>query len=362
MKKSVLCLVLAVWGCSSSSNDEGGAGGVEADRGIVSDMGQMDIDGSALTDGGSGGTGGGGGGGEEPIDDRCPDAQAGTYLLVAFSDRVDAYRQRDFGAVYFCKFLDLAGNGINAASGLAVDRNGERIFVVQPEENQGSVYEFDVNGSFVGRVSSNVNLDGVEGLWNTFGDAFVAWSRTSQNLYELDSNGRFRQPFSPPVARGSRVEGVTDLLFLDQESILMTFNNRSAQLYKTPFAPEFPDDEVGPGNALAPVETDEGVKILMTAQIGGEGNAYGVAFYAAAESGRAPPERERILVDSTNGDFVDGIDIIALPTGFLLLDSNLAGTAKITSYNAQGEQQISVPVEGGGNPYMFTKARIFPDF
>ena len=95
----------------------------------------------------------------------------------------------------------------------------------------------------------------------------------------------------------------------------MTFNNRSAQLYKTPFAPEFPDDEVGPGNALAPVETDEGVKILMTAQIGGEGNAYGVAFYAAAESGRAPPEREGIW-SIVPRDFVDGIDIITCLRGF----------------------------------------------
>ena len=39
------------------------------------------------------------------------------------------------------------------------------------------------------------------------------------------------------------------------------------------------------------VETEEGIKILMTAQIGGEGNAYGVALYKAAESGRVAPER-----------------------------------------------------------------------
>ena len=372
MLRLVIVTAMFFWGCSSSggSGDSGGAGGSEADRGIAVDMGGAGGSGGAGAMGGSGGMGGAGGSGgsgggmEEPIDSRCPDAQAGTYLLVAFPDRVDAYRQRMFGATYFCKFLALAGNGITEASGIAFNRDGDKVFVTQSEAGTGTVYEFNTNGEFVGKVGSNVNLQGVQGLWNTFGDTFIAWSRMSQNFYELGPDGRFRQPYSPPVERGSRVEAVTDVLFLDQDSVIMTFSDRPAKLYKAPFAPDFPEDEVGPANAVAGVETEEGIKLLMTAQIGGEGNAYGVAFYAAAESGRVAPERERVLVNSTNGEFVDGIDIWALEggLGFLLLDSNLAGTAKIVSFNTDGELQATIPLDGGGNPFQFMKASIFPDF
>jgi hypothetical protein len=373
--RKIICLVslsLFTWGCSGDSSEgssgAGGTGGQEADRGIITDGGLSDGGaGGAGGEGGAGGMGGMGGSGgaammEVPIDDRCPDAQTGSFLLVLFPDRVDAYRQREFGASYFCQFLDLAGNGITEATGMAFNRNGDKIFIVQPEDDKGAVYEFDTNGSFVRRVTRNVNLAGADGIWNTFGEKFVVWSRTSENLYELGDDGSFRQPFSPPVTRGSRVEKVTDMVFLDQDSILMTFSNRPAKLFKNPFGPEFPADEIGPGNAVVGIDTEEGVKILMTAQIGGEGNAYGVVLYKAAESGRVPPEREQIIVAGGDGEIVDGIDLIALDTGLLVLDSDLAGTAKITSFNAQGALQVTVPVHGGGNPSMMMKARIFPDF
>ena len=120
-------------------------------------------DGAAGEDTGMGGMGGMGRGGmmgmEQPIEERCPDAQAGTYLLVVFPDRVDAYRQREFGASFFCKFLDLAGNGISNATGLAINRDNDTIYVVQPEEGKGGVYAFNVNGSFERKVTANVNLD-----------------------------------------------------------------------------------------------------------------------------------------------------------------------------------------------------------
>ena len=86
------------------------------------------------------------------------------------------------------------------------------------------------------------------------------------------------------------------MVFLDQDSLLMTYGDRSPKLFKAPFAPDFPDDEIGPANAVVGVETEEGTKILMTAQIGGEGNAYGVALCKAAESGRVAPERESLLL------------------------------------------------------------------
>ncbi|MCB9550687.1 MAG: hypothetical protein H6705_02025 [Myxococcales bacterium] len=302
---------------------------------------------------------------ETPIDERCPDAQAGSFLLVMFPDRVDAYRQRDFGASYFCRFLSLSENGISNATGMVLDRDGTTFYVVQPEGDRGSVYAFDTNGGFIRKVTTNVNLAGVDGIWNTFGDRFVAWSATTQNLYELGADGSYRTLYRPPQFPGSRVDAVTDILFLDQDAMLATFSDRPAQLFKAPFAPTWPPDEVGPGNAVDGVETEEGVKLLMTAQIGGEGNGYGVVLYEPAISGRAPPEIESVLVPASE-EVVDGIDIVGLPNGFLVLDSNLAGTAKITSYNAMGEFQQSIPltigVGEGPSPRMMMPARIFPDF
>jgi len=233
--------------------------------------------------------------------------------------------------------------------------------VVQPEDGRGSIYAFKANGEFVRKVQSNVNLEGVDGIWNTFGERFIAWSATSQNLYEIEDDGTFRTLYSPPQWQGSRVDGITDILFLDQEAMLATFRDRPAQLFKAPFAPSWPEDEVGPGNAVAGVETEEGIKILMTAQVGGAGNGYGVLLYEPAISGRAPPEQDRVLVPASE-DVVDGIDLVGLPNGFLVLDSNLAGTAKLTTYNAEGELQNLIPLEGGGNPKEMTRARIFPDF
>ena len=87
--------------------------------------------------GGMGGEGGMMGGMEQPIEERCPDAQAGTYLLVVFLT-VDAYRQREFGASFSVSF-DLAGNGISNATGLAINRDNDTIYVVQPEEGKGGV-------------------------------------------------------------------------------------------------------------------------------------------------------------------------------------------------------------------------------
>lgn len=298
---------------------------------------------------------------ERSIDERCPDAQTGTFLLVAYPDRVDAYREQDLGVSYFCEFLALADNGITNATGIVQSRDGSTFYVVQPEEGGGSIYAFNANGEFMRKVTTNINLEGVGGIWNQFGERYVAWSSTSQNMFEIESDGTFRTLYSPPQWQGSRVDNITDVLFLDQSAMLATFSDRPAQLFKAPFAPEWPADEVGPGNAVAGVETEEGTKILMTAQVGGEGNGYGVILYEPAISGRAPPEMDSILVPASE-EVVDGIDIVGLPNGFLVMDSNLAGTAKITGYDAMGMLLTNTPLQGGGNPVEMIMSRIFPDF
>ena len=300
---------------------------------------------------------------ETPIDERCPDAQAGEHLLVLFKDRVDAYRIRDFSVDYLCTFLDLAGNGITQATGMAISRDEPRkILIVQPEDMNGSVYEFDLSGTFVKKTDTNINLGGIKGIWNTFGDDFIAWSARSSNFYTISADGAYQGAATLPAGAPNLVRNVTDLTYLDQNSLIVTFNNRPPQLFRAPFNPKFLEEDVGAANAINTVATAEGDKILMTAQIGGPDGAYGVALYKPVTNGRMAPELERVIVAGTDGDIEDGVGIIAKDVGFWVLDSGLGGAARITAFDDGGGVQATVNVEGGGNPLTFFKARIFPDF
>ena len=368
---SSAALSLALFACTPASNsgddDNGDAPLPDATIGAGGGMGGGMAQGGAM--GGNSGTGGEPGMGgmmpppmERPIDDRCPDGQAGNYVLVMYPDRVDAYRRFDFRLEYFCEFLALSDNGITNATGMVLNRDGDQFLVTQPEDDRGAVYSFSANGEFERRVARNVNLAGVDGIWNTFGERFVIWSRTSQNMYELDEDGSFRTRFQPPTIAGSRVENVTDIAFVDQDSFVATFSDRPPQLFKDPFGPEFPAGEIGPANAVVPIQTPEGVKVLMTAQVGGIGNAYGVMLYDPIITGRRPPDLDTIMVSADSGDIVDGIDVLLLETGFMVLDSNLAGTPRITAFNHEGEPQTSSDLDRADNPIMIIEARIFPDF
>jgi hypothetical protein len=364
----------------------GGGGGEETPVGGEPGTGGV-IDGTG--GGGAGGAGGGAGGGvggapeggmvgggeppppppinnETPIEERCPDAQTGTFLLVLYPDRVDAYRQRDFNVSYFCTFLDLAGNGINDATGMVRTRDG-RFLVVQTREGRGEVHAFNSNGEWEARLDSNINLAGVSGIWNTFGDDFVAHSRANQNLYKITAEGTWNGTWSPPVWQGSRLANVTDMVFVDIEEVFMTFSDRPAKLFKHPDAPDFSDEQVGPGNSITAVETDQGIKVLMTAQIGGEGNGYGVLIYKPAGGGRThsgrsdfPPELESVLVQEA--DIVDGADLASFDLGFLVLDSAVGGSARISGWNDGGELQSELSLQQPGNPMQMLRALIFPDF
>ena len=345
----LLGLSLMAFGCDdgddpAGAGGAGGEGGVEADRGIV---------------GGEGGMGGmmfv-----EEPIDDRCPDAQAGTYLLVVYPDRVDAYRQNEFNAAFFCEFLDLDGNGITRGTGVVQASDGT-FLAVNPEDDRGTIYRFSQNGEFDERVDVNVNLAGIKGIWNTFGDDFIVWSAANQNFYRLNQDARFTGPWTPPQWQGSRIEGVTDVTFLDTDAVVMTFNDRPARLFMFPDSPQFPERTgAGPGNAVQAVETEEGVKLLMSAQLG-MGGGYGVILFEAIGVGREPAiVVERTVVQAS--DIVDGIDILVIDQGFMVLDSALGGSPKITTYDADGMLRGEVLIQRPGNPIGLIRSRIFPDF
>ena len=372
----LLGLALTAFGCDdgddpSGAGGEGGAGGmVETDRGVAMGGAGGGEGGMGGGEGGVGGGAGGMGGGEggaggmvfveEPIDDRCPDAQAGTYLLVVYPDRVDAYRQNQFDAAFFCEFLDLDGNGITRGTGVVQASDGS-FLAVSPEDDRGTIYRFTHNGEFDERVDVNVNLAGIKGIWNTFGDDFIVWSAANQNFYRLNQDARFTGPWTPPQWQGSRIEGVTDVTFLDTDAVVMTFNDRPARLFMFPDSPQFPERTgVGAGNAVQAVDTADGVKLLMSAQIG-MGGGYGVILFDSIGVGREPAiVVERNLIPAS--EIVDGIDILVLDEGFMILDSALGGSPKITTYDADGMLRGEVLIQRPGNPIGLIRSRIFPDF
>lgn len=372
----VLSLMPAILGlgCGSSGGGDGaggtGTGGTGGAGGTptLTDAASGGAGGGPGSDAGPGGAGGEGGGGtggasmERPVEERCPDLQAGEYLLIGFPDRVDAYRQRDFAASYFCTFLDLRANGITNAGGFArSSMEGGPFFVSATQDGRGEVHSFDANGNYIGRVASNVNLADIDGLWSKFsGDGFVAWSKSNSNLYELDADAQFIGPWLPPLLVTSRLENLTDLLFVDADAVLATFADRPPKLFKRPFAPDFPEDQIGGANAAAGVPTQEGTKVLITGEVGGTGNGFGVILFQPAVSGRVAPEVEAVLVQP--GEFTDGIAIIALGAGFLLLDSAIAGTARLVTFDADGALQEEIGLEGGGSPHAMFFSQIFPDF
>lgn len=297
---------------------------------------------------------------EEPIDDRCPDAQAGQYLLVIYPDRVDAYRQNEFNAAFFCEFLDLDGNGIESAAGVVRASDGS-FLAVNPEGDRGAIYRFSADGEFSEQVDVNANLSGIAGIWNTFSDDFIVWSAAFQTFSRLNPDGRYTGPWTPPQWQGSRVEAVTDVAFIDNDAAIMTFSDRPARLFMAPNSPQFPEQTgVGAGNAVQGVETEEGTKVLMTAQIG-DGGGYGVALFEPIGVGReAAIVRERLLVNAS--EIVDGIDILVVDVGFMILDSALGGSPKISAYDAEGMLRGEVVLQRPGNPIGMMQASIFPNF
>ncbi|MEE2786968.1 MAG: hypothetical protein VX589_06480 [Myxococcota bacterium] len=300
---------------------------------------------------------------ESSIDTRCPAAQAGEYLLVLYRDRVDAYRVRDFSLDDPCTFLDLAGNNITAASGMVVTKDEPaRIFVAQPEEGCGGIYEFNLNGEFVKKVESNINLRGIAGLWNTFGDDLIAWSGASSNFYNVSSEGKFAGSANLPNST-NRIQGVTDLKYIDPESLVMTFRDRPPQVFKDPFNPPLKKEEIGPANTVETVQTNKGPQVIFSARLGPEGSPMGIVLYDAVVSGREPPERERILVSADDGDIDDGIGVLTRPDGGIwVLDSGLNGPPRLTAFDTTGAVQTVTTGANGETALRLFRARIFPDF
>ncbi len=362
-------VLLLVAGCGG-----GGSGGGDAGKTPDSGTGGVSLDDAAVDGatgdgavGGAGGAGGGGGEGgtpstEQPIDERCPDLQAGHFLLVGFPDRVDAYELHDFTASYFCKFLDLSGNGITHASAMARGSGDNGFFLVaDTREGKGELHVFDANGNHVERRTGSVNLADLGGLWPKFsGDGFVAWSKANSNLYELDADGKFVGPWTPPEGVTSRLDRLTDLLFIRADAVVTTFADRAPKIFYWPNSPELPTEEVATANAVAAVITDAGTRLLISGEVGGAGNGFGVVLYKEVLSGRAPPEKDKVLVNP--GEFNDGIGLLMKDDGFLVLDSAVAGSARVIGFNTSGVLQDESALEGGGNPYRMSYEVIFPDY
>jgi hypothetical protein len=364
-------LLAACGGDGGSSSGAGGGGGTGGSSGGAPSIADLGVGGTPVggTPVGGAPIGGAPVGGmeppppvETPVEERCPDAQLGRYLLVGFPDRVDAYRQREFGATYFCKFLDLAGNGLSDATDFA--RGGEPgspFFVTRTRDGRGEVHTFSPDGRYVGRTESNINLAGISRIWpKPGGGGFIAWARANSNLYELSAEGTFVGPWEPPGWQGALVRDLTNLLFIRQDAAIATFTVAPPRVFINPFFIDLPSEQINAANAIAGVDTPEGKKLLITAEVSGAGNGFGVVLYKPVISQLAPPEREDVLVEP--GEIKDGISILPLSSGFLVLDSAVGGAAAITSFNGEGMLQEQIGLTGAGNPYRMIFEQVFPSF
>ena len=179
-----------------------------------------------------------------------------------------------------------------------------------------------------------------------------------QNLYEIDDDAKFVSSYEPPGWQGSRVPNLTDLLFVRNDAVVATFSDRPPKVFVEPFAPDFAPEAIGASNAVIGVPTPEGTKLIITGEVGGAGNGYGVVLFKPIISGRIAPEQEAVLV--APGEFKDGVSILPLATGFLLLDSSIGGAAQLTSFDGNGDLQVLVTLDGQGNPYRLMRERVFP--
>lgn len=335
-----LCFVVGgLTGC-----DDGGSASPEPDAEVIADMAVVDMGPHIPT-----------------IDERCPEAQAGTYLLVLYPDRVEAWRQRTFNATYLCDFLDLKSNGITNATAIVRGRTGDKHFYVTvPEADGGAVHAFDEGGAYVGKVMNNINLQGVSGIWPTTGEDYVAYSATSQNLYRLNADFQFRGPASLPQLAGAQVAGLVDLAYYEDDAIIALYGDRPPQLYKDPFAPSWPATELGAGGAVALIDAEEGIKVLMAGPLG-NGNRAGVTLYKPIFSGRNPPEREQVLV--TAGEMEDPNGLVIIDTGFFVLDRGAgAGAGHIHGFNGIGVRQSDIELQGDDKPLRLLRESIFSRF
>ena len=301
-------------------------------------------------------------------DDRCPNAQARTQVLLAYPDRVEAFKQDEIGfeVEYYCTFLALYEQGITEATGIVEAANGN-FYVVQAEGDAGgSVFLYSNNGEYLKKVGPDINLKEIQGIWS-IGEQLVVWSKRSSNLYALNLEGEVQGPYQPPEQASSRLQNLTDLQYLgldmdDKPRVLATFSDRPPQLFAAPFSPNFEVSEVGPAWAITTVSTPIGDKILISGEVDGQDG--GIIRYRPVVSGRNPPTSDGVMVYPTDPGYGDGLDLVHMDDGFFLLDTGTRGDGgvSVNSFNTSGFPQVQTPIALEGTPYKIMRTLIFKDF
>ena len=311
-------------------------------------------------------------GAEEPppppstIDERCPNVQASTQLLVLYPDRVDLF-ERDSTKLQVtkrCTFMALAErDGVNAR-GLSQSPTGNFLVIDDVGEQGAQILIYSNNGEYSHTVEPNINLAQPGGIWR-IGDRFVVWSAATSNLYELDQDGTFIGPYLPPQQMSSRMSNVVELLDIgpDQEDrprVLAIFTDRPPQLFAFPASPSIASEEVSGVIGADLIPTPVGNKLILSATL--EGSVKGVVRYRQLNSGRSAPELEDTLVIESDEGFGNGADILSMEEGFYLLDtSNNAQGAILSSFSEMGVLQEQ-SVLGNEIPRGLYLESIFKDF
>ncbi len=284
------------------------------------------------------------------IEERCPEAQTGTFLLLAYPDRVDAYRLLEEGARFFCAFLEFKSIGLEISS---FTKLAEGDFIAgEGLEDRGRLHAFSPDGEPQGLLLSNPNLGRLAGLWPGPNGGLLAWSALSMNFYRINAEGEFMGNWEPPAwQQGSRVEDVVDLLYLESDRVVMTFSQHAPRFFGDRRVQEFA--ELGPGGGLMWVETQQGGRLLLAAEkLGQEG--HGIWQYRTG-NGDSPPVYERAILST--GEFESIQAMLPTESGLILLDSE----GGLSEFSVQGERRWHLQPEGPGRAFGISLERIFPN-
>ena len=340
-------LSLCLWACDDADGDDPSGGGDSA--GMMAGSGGGDSAGMMTT-----------------IDDRCPDARAGVQFLVLFSDRVEAFKQDEVGfkVSRSCTFIQHSEQGVAEGVAMAVSPQGNFLILAPEGEAGGSVYVYSNNGEFIGKQGPNINLKDASRIW-TINDGFIVWIQRTGSLYQLDRDGVFVGPYTPPQANSTRLQNLTDIEYIEEDPedghrLLALFSDQPPKLFAFPNSPEL--SRIPSAQAVSTIVTQTGKKLLISGQVSGE--MKGVALFRQVNSGRMAPAFENNLVYDSDPEYGDGRDIASFEDGFYILDSGGDGAraSSLNSFNTSGVPQEQSPLGVEGIPLEMARVTIFSDF
>ena len=300
------------------------------------------------------------------IDNRCPNARTGINFVVWFSDRVELFTQDEIGfsVSHLCTFMTPLERGASEITSVALGADNNFAILVPEGEAGGSIYIYSNNGEYLSKEGPNINLKDATRIWPVK-DKFIVWVERNGSLYEVNGDGSFIGPYTPPQAGSTRLTNLTDMEYIGADSdgndrLLTLYSDRSPKLFAFPDSPEL--EGVSGANAVAVIDTAVGKKLLISGEV--QGDTKGVVMFGVVNSGRRAPEKEEVVALEVDPGYGNGYDITSFEGGFYILDQGESGgrASGLNSFSTSGIPQEQSPLGVEGTPLGVIFTQVFSDF